>query len=235
MASRRRRRGTFGKSAHDLDLAEAALIAGLVQSPSTYDPTRRDMQRTADGIPVITKERQRYVLEQMAGHNMITQEQARAAYDEPLKIQPRKVDLQAPHWVMYIRDRLEQQFGDRTLYEAGLKVYTTLDLELNKRMLEVLQANKDVIAQQGGDNASLMAVNPGTGEILAFLGSLDYNDESIDGQVNVLTSERQPGSSIKPVDLCRVISQGLGAGHGHRRRAHLLERQAGQPVVPQQL
>jgi len=204
--------GYFGKSARDLNLAEASLIAGLVQSPSTYDPTRRDVVRTDDGIPVQTKDRQRYVLEQMAGHNMISQDQARAAYDEKLKIQPRKVDLKAPHWVMFIRDRLEQQFGDRTLYEAGLKVYTSLDLELNDRMLQVLQANKDTIAEQGGDNAALIAVNPRTGEILAFQGSRDFNDEAIDGQVNVLTSERQPGSSIKPVVYAASFVKGWSPG-----------------------
>jgi membrane peptidoglycan carboxypeptidase len=204
--------GYFGKSAHDLDLAESALIAGLVQSPSSYDPTRRDVQRTADGIPVQTKERQRYVLEQMAGHDMISEDQARAAYAEPLRIQPLKVDLQAPHWVMFIRDRLEQQFGDRTLYEAGLKVYTTLDLELNKRMLQVLDANREVIEQQGGNNAALIAVSPGTGEILAFQGSLDFDDAAIDGEVNVLTSERQPGSSIKPVVYAASFLKGWAPG-----------------------
>src|ERR687885_1042814 len=82
--------GYFGKSAHDLDLAEAALIAGLVQSPSEYDPTRRDVPRTQDGLPVQTKERQRYVLEQMAQHGLITEDQARAAYDEKLTIKPRQ-------------------------------------------------------------------------------------------------------------------------------------------------
>ncbi len=204
--------GYFGKRAGELDLAEAALIAGLVQSPSRYDPTRRDVVRTDDGIPVQTKERQRYVLEQMAGHDMISQGQARAAYDEKLKIQPRKVDLKAPHWVMWIRDQLEQQFGDRTLYEAGLRVFTTLDLELNDRMQQVLHANVGVIREQGGNNTALIAVNPGTGEILAFHGSLDYNDDTIDGQVNVLTSERQPGSSIKPIIYAAAFLKGWAPG-----------------------
>ncbi|MBV9893779.1 MAG: transglycosylase domain-containing protein [Chloroflexi bacterium] len=204
--------GYFGKSAHDLDLAEASLVAGLVQSPSQYDPTRHDVARTDDGIPVQTKDRQRYVLEQMAAHGMITEDQARAAYAEPLTIKPRTVDLKAPHWVMYVRDLLEQQFGDRTLYQAGLKVYTTLDLNEDQAMQQVLQANKDVIAQQGGDNAALIAVDPRTGEILAFQGSLDYNDDSIDGQVNVLTSERQPGSSIKPVIYAASFLKGWAPG-----------------------
>ena len=202
----------FGVSARDLDLAQASLLAGLVQSPSQYDPTRTDVARTADGIPVITKDRQRYVLEQMALHGMITEDQARAAYDQKLQIKSRHVDLKAPHWVMYVRDLLEQQFGDRELYQGGLKVYTTLDYNEDQAMQQVLQANKDVVAEQGGDNAALMAVDPRTGEILAFQGSLDYNDASIDGQVNVLTSERQPGSSIKPLIYAASFLKGWSPG-----------------------
>jgi 1A family penicillin-binding protein len=204
--------GYFGKSAHDLDLAEASLLAGLVQSPSQYDPTRRDVQRTDDGIPLQTKERQRYVLEQMASHGLVSEDQARAAYDEKLTIRSRQVDLKAPHWVMYVRAQLEQQFGDRTLYQAGLKVYTTLDEAYDQVMQQVLHANRDVIQQQGGNNAALIAVDPRTGEILAFQGSLDFNDNSIDGQVNVLTSERQPGSSIKPMVYAASFLKGWAPG-----------------------
>jgi membrane peptidoglycan carboxypeptidase len=189
----------FDKHARDLDIAEAAMVAGLVQSPSEYDPTRRDIARTADGIPIVTKERQAYVLEQMTRHGFITEQQARDAYAEPLQIKTRQVELKAPHWVMYIRDVVEQKYGARTLYQGGLKIYTTLDLEYNDKMQQVLQDSKPTIATQGATNAAQIAVNPKTGEILAFNGSLDYNDESIDGQVNILTSERQPGSSIKPV------------------------------------
>ncbi|MCA1646964.1 MAG: transglycosylase domain-containing protein [Chloroflexi bacterium] len=189
----------FDKHARDLDIAEAAMIAGLVQSPSEYDPTRRDVARTADGIPIVTKERQAYVLEQMTRHGFITEPQARDAYAEPLQIKTRQVELKAAHWVMYIRDLVEQKYGARTLYQGGLKIYTTLDLDYNGKMQQVLQDSKPTIETQGATNAAQIAVNPKTGEILAFNGSLDYNDESIDGQVNILTSERQPGSSIKPV------------------------------------
>jgi membrane peptidoglycan carboxypeptidase len=189
----------FDKHARDLDIAEAAMVAGLVQSPSEYDPTRRDVARTADGIPIVTKERQAYVLEQMTRHGFITEQQARDAYSEPLQIKTRQVDLKAPHWVMFIRDLVERKYGARTLYQGGLKIYTTLDVDYNDKMQQVLQDSKATIATQGATNAAQVAVNPKTGEILAFNGSLDYYDESIDGQVNILTSERQPGSSIKPV------------------------------------
>ncbi|MBV9600781.1 MAG: transglycosylase domain-containing protein [Chloroflexi bacterium] len=189
----------FDKHARDLDIAEASLIAGLVQSPSEYDPTRTDVPRTADGIPVVTKERQAYVLEQMTRHGFITEQQARDAYAEPLQIKQHEVELKAPHWVMYIRDLVEQKYGAKTLYQGGLKIYTTLDNDYNDKMQQVLQDAKPTIATQGATNAAQIAVNPKTGEILAFNGSLDYNDESIDGQVDLLTSERQPGSSVKPI------------------------------------
>ncbi|HYY90172.1 MAG TPA: transglycosylase domain-containing protein, partial [Chloroflexota bacterium] len=202
----------FDKHARDLDLAEAALISGLVQSPSEYDPTRRDLPRTADGIPTHTKERQAYVLEQMTRHGFITEQQARDAYAEPLQLKQREVDLKAPHWVMFIRDLVEQKYGAKTLYQGGLKIYTTLDNDYNDRMLQVLQDAKANIESHGGDNAALVAVNPKTGEILSFDGSLDYNDTAIDGQVNVLVSERQPGSSIKPVVYGTAFLKGWAPG-----------------------
>ncbi|TME40227.1 MAG: hypothetical protein E6I75_04740 [Chloroflexi bacterium] len=198
----------FDKHARDLDVAEAALISGLVQSPSEYDPTRRDVQRTADGIPIVTKERQAYVLEQMTRHGFITEQQARDAYAEHIAIKTRQVELKSPHWVMFVRDVVEQQYGAKTLYQGGLKIYTTLDNDYNDKMQQVLQDSKPTISTQGATNASQIAVNPKTGEILAFNGSLDYNDESIDGQVDILTSERQPGSSIKPVIYSEAFVKG---------------------------
>src|SRR5438067_3209947 len=198
----------FDKHARDLDVAEAALIAGLVQSPSEYDPSRKDVPRTADGIPISTKERQAYVLEQMTRHGFITEQQARDAYAEHIAIKTRQVELKSPHWVMFVRDVVEQQYGAKTLYQGGLKIYTTLDNDYNDKMQQVLQDSKPTIATQGATNVAQIAVNPKTGEILAFNGSLDYNDESIDGQVNILTSERQPGSSIKPVIYSEAFLKG---------------------------
>jgi len=198
----------FDVHARDLDIAQAALIAGLVQAPSAYDPTRTDVPRTADGIPVITKERQAYVLEQMSRHGFITEQQARDAYAEPLHIKQHEVELKAPHWVMYIRDLVEQKYGAKELYQGGLKIYTTLDNDYNDKMQQVLLDSRATIETQGATNAAQIAVNPKTGEILAFNGSLDYNDDSIDGQVNILTSQRQPGSSIKPLVYSQAFVKG---------------------------
>src|SRR6202165_5225730 len=109
---------------------------------------------------------------------------------------------------MYIRDLVEQKYGARTLYQGGLKIYTTLDLDYNDKIQQVWQDAKPTSAPQGATNAAQVAVNPKTGEILAFNGSLDYYDESIDGQVDLLTSERQPGSSIKPIIYATSFTKG---------------------------
>src|SRR5919199_2459828 len=107
-----------------------------------------------------------------------------------------------------------QSYGAKTLYQGGLKIYTTLDNDYNDKMQQVLQDAKPTIATQGATNVAQIAVNPKTGEILAFNGSLDYNDESIDGQVNILTSERQPGSSIKPVAYATSFLKGWSPSTG---------------------
>jgi membrane peptidoglycan carboxypeptidase len=202
----------FDKHARDLTLAEASLMAGLVQSPSAYDPTRRDIPRTADGIPVITKDRQRYVLEQMARHGFITEDEAREAYATKLDVKARTVDLKSPHWVMYVRDLVEEKYGAKALYQGGLKIYTTLDAEYSEQMRNVLLNARPNIQNNGGNNSAMITLNPSTGEILSFNGSMDYNDPDIDGQVNVLLSERQPGSSIKPLVYAASFVKGWAPG-----------------------
>jgi 1A family penicillin-binding protein len=182
----------FAKSARDLTLAEAAVIAGLPQAPASYDPFKN---------PTAAKERQLYVLEQMARHGFVSQEEADAAMRERLTYTALKRDLLAPHWVMYVRNLVEQRFGVRQLYQGGYKIFTTLDLELQQKLEEVAAANKSTLEVRDGNNTSILALSPQTGEILAMVGSMDYYDQEIDGQVNVTTAKpgRQPGSSIKPL------------------------------------
>ena len=182
----------FAKSARDLTLSEAAVIAGLAQAPSAYDPFKN---------PNAAKERQLYVLEQLARHGFVSQEEADRAMRERLTYTALKRDLLAPHWVMYVRSQIEQRFGVRQLYQDGFKIFTTLDLELQNKLEEVARNNQANLAQRDGNNTSIVAVNPQTGEILAMVGSMDYYDSAIDGQVNVAATQpgRQPGSSIKPL------------------------------------
>jgi 1A family penicillin-binding protein len=182
----------FSKSARDLTLPEAALIAGLPQAPALYDPLKN---------PGAAKERQIYVLEQMSRHGFVSEEVAEAAKQARLNYTTLKRDLLAPHWVMYVRDMIEEKYGPRAIYQGGLKIYTTLDLDLNRKLEEVAHNNIDNLAQRDANNTAIVAVNPRTGEILGMVGSMDYYNEDISGQVNVATAQpgRQPGSSIKPL------------------------------------
>jgi 1A family penicillin-binding protein len=181
----------FGKAPRDLTLAEAALLAGLPQSPSDYNP-RVNMP--------LARQRQRYVLEQMVRHGFISEAEAIAAWEQEIVLaEPKPEVLRAPHWVFYVRDLIEQRYGPRLLYRGGLQVQTTLDLQLQERLEEVARNNEANLRLRNGTNTAIVAIDPKTGEILAMVGSMDFYNSEIDGQVNVTVSERQPGSSIKPI------------------------------------
>lgn len=188
----------FGKPASDLSLAEASLLAALPQSPIELDPLNN-----YDAA----KQRQWLVLNLMVNEGYINQREAEAAYLEPLNFIPQEVSLKAPHFSVYVRQILEEQFGPDVVANGGLQVTTTLDMGY-QRLAEFLA--RQHVSQVGPDhnltNASLLALKPGTGEILAMLGSLDYRDEGIDGNVNVALSAQQPGSAIKPLTYAAALS-----------------------------
>lgn len=188
----------FGKSAKDLTLPEAALLAGLPQAPSQYDPFVN---------PEDAKTRQVYVLDQMVKQDMITPEQAATAKAEQVSIRPYTVNIQAPHFVYYVKQYLEQLYGPNAS-EMGLKVYTTLDLNVEHAAEQVAKDRIDELKKQKATNAAIVIMRPGTGEILAMVGSVDYNNTAIDGQVNVATAERQPGSSFKPITYATAFKNG---------------------------
>jgi 1A family penicillin-binding protein len=189
----------FGKHARDLTLAEAAVIAGLPQSPSIYDPFQN---------PVGAKARQAYVLDQMVRHGFVTEKEAEDARQAELRYQPQKPVFLAPHWVMHVRDQIEAKYGSKFLYQGGLKIFTTLDLDLQNKLEEVARANAENLAQRDANNTSITAINPKTGEILAIVGSMDYWNAGIEGQVNVALSEQQPGSAIKPLVYLASFTKG---------------------------
>jgi penicillin-binding protein 1C len=192
----------FQKPASDLNLAEATLLAGLPQSPAIYDPFVNP-----DGALARQKDVLRLMVEATLDGNLspgITQAQADAAAAEmAARIQtltPPRSDIPAPHFVQYVRQQLEADFGPDLLYRGlGLRVYTTLDLDLQRIAEREVQAGVANLAERDVTNGALVALNPSNGEILAMVGSVDFNDESIDGQVNVALRCRQPGSAIKPL------------------------------------
>jgi 1A family penicillin-binding protein len=182
--------GYFGKRARELDLAEASLLAGLVQLPSRYDPvTNRD----------VALRRQAQVLEAMLRHGMVTPEEAEAAAARAatFTFQLGQTTIRAPHFSFYVKEQLLRSFGPDAV-KQGLKVITTLDLAMQERAQEIVRRRVDEIRWQQVNNGALVALNPKTGEILAMVGSYDYHNREIDGEVNVALALRQPGSSFKP-------------------------------------
>ena len=179
----------FGVSVSDLSLAQSAMLAGLPQSPSQLDPLVN-----ADAA----KKRQEIVLAAMVRNGVITPQQAEQAFAEVLYVKPAQVNLTAPHFVFYVRELLEARYGPELLYRGGLRVTTTLDPHWQAVAQQEVQQRISEIAAQNATNGSVVMLDRKTNQVLALVGSADYNNTAIDGQVNVALAERQPGSALKP-------------------------------------
>jgi 1A family penicillin-binding protein len=189
----------FGKSARELDLAEASMLAGIPQAPALLSPL-------VD--PAAAKRRQQLVLNAMVAAGYISEFQAKLAAEQTLQYQPMRYGIEAPHFVMYVRGLMERKYGTRALYSGGLTVYTSLDLEMQKVAERVARQRVEKLAENNIHNAALVAMRPNTGEILAMLGSVDYFNQDISGQVNIVTAERQPGSTFKPITYAAAFQKG---------------------------
>lgn len=191
----------FDKSAKDLNLAEAALLAGLPQSPSVYSPFGSSPEK---GLA-----RQKEVLKRMAEDGYITQAQAEEAANTKLTFAIKKTDINAPHFVFYVKDLLYEKYGEKMVETGGLRVTTSLDLDLQNVAQASLSAEVNQLKNLKVGNGAALVTKPNTGEILAMIGSQDYFDSEKDGQVNVTLALRQPGSSIKPIMYATAFQQGL--------------------------
>lgn len=200
----------FGKDAKDLTLAESAMLSGIITGPGIYSPlfgTRPDL----------AKGRQEFVLNQMLKHKDITgvtEEEIQKAKEEELVYKSRDIDIAAPHFVFYVKQQLIDLYGPERVEQGGLKVTTTLDLSIQKIAEEEI---KKGIANHGKkwnvNNGAMVSIDPKTGDIIAMVGSIDYNktnDPKIDGNVNVTISPRQMGSSVKPFTYLTAFSKGYG-------------------------
>jgi len=194
----------FDKHVQELTLAEAAMLVAVPQYPA-MNPIDN---------PEASRRRQEIVLDTMVRQGYITPEEAYAAKQEPIAVHPptERFEIQAPHFAIYVRDLLEREYGD-SMYKMGLRVYTTLDWDIQNMAQEAASSK---IAEYGVDNdatnAAVVVLRPATGEILAMVGSVDYNNEAIDGQVNMAMAPRQPGSSFKPYTYLTAFEQGYTAG-----------------------
>lgn len=182
----------FNKHAKDLNLEESALLAGLLSSPTRYSPF--------GAHPELAKERQEFVLKRMVEDKHISQEEADNAKNASLNFAPQANKINAPHFVMYVKDQLTEIYGQRAVEQGGLRVKTTLDLDLQNAAQKITSDEVNRLKTAKGLNAGVIVTKPGTGEILAMVGSKDYFATDIQGNYNVTTALRQPGSSIKPLN-----------------------------------
>jgi len=189
----------FDKHAKDISLSEAALLAGLPQAPTRYSPFGSN--------PEEAKNRQANVLRRMAEDGYITQLQGEQAKSEVLQFALSTNDIRAPHFVFFVRDLLYEKYGVDMVEKGGLRVQTTLDLDLQNTAQASLSAEVADLERYRVGNAAALVVKPNSGEILAMIGSKDYFDTAGGGQVNVTLSQRQPGSSIKPLMYATAFAQ----------------------------
>ncbi len=190
----------FGKELAQLDLAQSAMLAGIANAPTQYSPLGAN--------PQLGKERQKYVLERMVKLGYISREQADAAYAEPLSYAKEEKVFHAPHFVFYVKQELAKYYGDTVVDQGGLKVYTTLDLAKQEMVEREVREGVTSVAGYNATNGAAVVEDPKTGEILAMVGSVDFNNDTIGGKVNVATAERQPGSSFKPFVYATALKQG---------------------------
>lgn len=196
----------FAKEAKDLTLAQCATLAGMPRAPSFYSP-----YNSPD--PERLKNRAKFVLDRMVEEKYATGDDSAAAktqIDAGLEFAAAKgEDIKAPHFVFYVREQLEQRFGSKVLQEGGLKVKTSLDFGKQQIAEQVItEAATTRFKGYGASNAALTSLDPKTGQVLAMVGSVDYFNVAAQGNVNVATAERQPGSSIKPLVYLAAFKKG---------------------------
>lgn len=193
----------FDKEASDLTLAEAAYLAAIPQSPTMLSPYGKNKDKL--------NTRKNLVLSRMLELKFIAKEEYDKAKNEAIVFVPQSpVGITAPHFVFFIKDYLEQKYGNDLVESGGLKVTTTLDTDLQTKAEQIvkegaLKNEKD----WNGNNAGLVAIDPKTGQILTMVGSRDYFDKTIDGNFNIATAVRQPGSSFKPFIYATAFNKGF--------------------------
>ncbi|MFH1840643.1 MAG: transglycosylase domain-containing protein [Candidatus Shapirobacteria bacterium] len=191
----------FGKHARELSLAEAALLAGLPVSPTRFSPF--------GAHPELAKQRQALVLQQMIEMGKLKPEEKEKILKEDLVYAEPDNRMKAPHFVLYVKDLLVEKYGEKMVAQGGLTVTTTLDLDLQDWAQTTVASETAKLVKQKISNGAVLVTKPETGEILAMIGSRDYFNQEIDGNVNVVTRPRQPGSAIKPVNYAAALEKKL--------------------------
>ncbi len=209
----------FGKLTKDLNLAEASLLAGLPQRPSVYSPYGTQ--------PELSKVRQKEVLRRMVEDGYITKDEERAAENVDLTYRTKQKELgfKAPHFVLYVKQKLIEQYGDKLVEQGGLKVTTSLDFKIQEKAQDIVRSEVEKLNSSKIGNGAAVVLDPKTGQILALVGSKDYFGESLpkgckegvtcvfEPNVNVALSLRQPGSATKPITYAKALEKGYTANY----------------------
>lgn len=194
----------FDKSARNLTLDEAVLLAAMTKATTYYSPYGDHQEELI--------ERRNFILNTMAQEGYITEELSEQTQNINTleKIILRRENIIAPHFVMYVKKQLIEKYGQRQVEQGGLKVITTLDAtqqEVAEKIITQRAERNEVVF--GASNAALVSIDIKTGEILSWVGSKDFFNQEIDGQVNIVTSQRQPGSSFKPIVYAAAFGKGF--------------------------
>ncbi len=193
----------FGKTAKELTLPEAALLAGIVQNPTMHSPFTN---------PDSAIERQQYVLGQMERNGMINEKQRKEAEEAKLAFTSGSdlSTIKAPHFVLYVKQLLEEQYGTTLVEQGGLRVTTTLDLGKQKIAEEEVKKQLEALAKNrvNATSAGVVATDPKTGQVLAYVGSGDFYNDETQGKVDIIQRPRQPGSSVKTFTYLAALTKG---------------------------
>lgn len=192
----------FGKSVNELTVTEAAVLAGMPQSPTRYSPFGSD--------PKAYIGRAMAVIRRMKEDGYISEEQAKISEEElpELEFREQVQNIKAPHFVFYVRDQLAELLGEAAVEAGGFTVTTTLDSEIQEFSQQAVSEEIANLEKEHITNGAAIVINPQNGEVLAMVGSKDYFAEDYDGKVNVVMALRQPGSSIKPVTYAAALAKG---------------------------
>jgi len=209
----------FNTSADLLDLAQASFLAGLPQAPAVYDvfsnPTATFL-RHKDVVNLmyqLSAEENCIEVSNSVAPVCVSMDEAVASVleIEGYAFQQKEINMPFPHWVSYVRALLEDKFDAQTIYRSGFSIYTTLDPELQNHAQTAVTQQVAALVDNNASDGALVAIYPRSGEILAMVGSADFNNEAISGQVNMAISPRQPGSSIKPLTYAAAFEKGWTA------------------------